>query len=87
MGASHRFDLTLDVTHLIVGEIKTPKYNFVARERPDVTVLLPEWVEALRQSWMQGDDTDIRALEEQWRVPTFTGLSICVSGFEDSESH
>ncbi|PKY03482.1 subunit of DNA polymerase II [Aspergillus campestris IBT 28561] len=83
MGASHRFDLTADVTHLLIGEIKTPKYKYVARERPDVAVLNPEWVEAVRQSWMQGGDTDIRALEEQWRLPTFTGLSICATGFED----
>ena len=87
MGASHRLDLTADVTHLLIGEIKTPKYKYVARERPDVTVLYPEWVEEVRKLWMQGGDTDIRALEEQWRLPTFTGLSICATGFEDGESH
>ncbi|KAI9928125.1 hypothetical protein ASPWEDRAFT_131595 [Aspergillus wentii DTO 134E9] len=83
MGAIHKFDLTSDVTHLIVGEINTPKYKFVARERSDVTVLKPEWIEAVRQSWMQGEDTDIRALEEHHRLPTFAGLSICITGFED----
>ncbi|GAB1215465.1 hypothetical protein ATERTT37_004655 [Aspergillus terreus] len=71
MGATHKFDLTSDVTHLIVGETNTPKYKFVARERSDVVVLKPEWIEAVRQSWMQGDDTDIRALEELHRLPTF----------------
>ncbi|KAL5363375.1 BRCT domain-containing protein [Aspergillus floccosus] len=83
MGATHKFDLTSDVTHLIVGETNTPKYKFVARERSDVIVLKPEWIEAVRQSWMQGDDTDIRALEELHRLPTFAGLSICITGFED----
>ncbi|GES63871.1 subunit of DNA polymerase II [Aspergillus terreus] len=83
MGATHKFDLTSDVTHLIVGETNTPKYKFVARERSDVVVLKPEWIEAVRQSWMQGDDTDIRALEELHRLPTFAGLSICITGFED----
>lgn len=86
MGAIHKFDLTSDVTHLIVGEINTPKYKFVARERSDVTVLKPEWIEAVRQSWMQGEDTDIRTLEEHHRLQTFAGLSICITGFEDSES-
>lgn len=85
MGATHKFDLTSDVTHLIVGETNTPKYKFVARERSDVVVLKPEWIEAVRQSWIQGDDTDIRALEELHRLPTFAGLSICITGFEDSK--
>ncbi|PWY94150.1 subunit of DNA polymerase II [Aspergillus sclerotioniger CBS 115572] len=83
MGATHKFDLTSDVTHLLIGEVNTPKYKFVARERADVTVLKPEWVEAVRQSWMQGGDTDIRALEDQYKFPTFAGLSICITGFED----
>lgn len=86
MGATHKFDLTSDVTHLLVGDINTPKYKFVARERPDVTVLKPEWVQAVRQSWMQGEDTDIRALEGQYKLPTFAGLSICLTGFDDSKS-
>jgi len=85
MGAIHKFDLTSDVTHLLVGETNTPKYKFVARERPDVKVLKPEWIQALRESWMQGGDTDLRTLEEQYRLPTFSGLSICITGFEDSE--
>ncbi|OJJ51068.1 hypothetical protein ASPZODRAFT_148431 [Penicilliopsis zonata CBS 506.65] len=83
MGATHKFDLTSDVTHLLVGELNTAKYKFVARERSDVIVLKPDWIEAVRQSWMQGGDTDIRALEEQYRLPTFMGLAICITGFED----
>lgn len=85
MGATHKYDLTSDVTHLLVGEVNTPKYKFVARERPDVTVLRPEWVQAVRESWMQGGDTNIRALEERYKLPVFEGLSICITGFEDSE--
>ncbi|KAL6237256.1 hypothetical protein BDW75DRAFT_89551 [Aspergillus navahoensis] len=83
MGAGHNYDLTSDVTHLIVGETSTEKYKFVARERSDVVVLRPEWIEAVRQSWMQGGDTDIHALEEQYRLPTFSGTVICITGFED----
>ncbi|KAL5046096.1 hypothetical protein BDW71DRAFT_182803 [Aspergillus fruticulosus] len=83
MGAGHNYDLTSDVTHLLVGETSTEKYKFVARERSDVVVLRPEWIEAVRQSWMQGGDTDIHALEEQYRLPTFSGTVICITGFED----
>lgn len=86
MGAAHEFDLTSDVTHLLVGEVNTEKYKFVARARSDVVVLLPEWIEAVRQSWMQGGDTDLKALEEKYRVPTFYGLKICLTGFDDSKS-
>ncbi|KAL4930934.1 BRCT domain protein [Aspergillus undulatus] len=83
MGAAHCYDLTSDVTHLLVGETSTAKYKFVARERPDIVVLQPEWVEAVRQSWMKGGDTNIQALEERYKLPTFTGCAICITGFED----
>ncbi|MCJ1377058.1 hypothetical protein MMC17_000148 [Xylographa soralifera] len=83
MGAVHKLDLTSDVTHLIVGDTDTPKYKYVAKERPDVKCLLPEWVDAVRQSWMEGGDTDVEALEVQYKLPTFAGLRVCVTGFED----
>ncbi|EER25147.1 BRCA1 C Terminus (BRCT) domain containing protein [Coccidioides posadasii C735 delta SOWgp] len=83
MGAVHMFDLTSDVTHLIVGETNTPKYKYVAKERSDVKVLRPEWIEAVRSSWLLGGDTDLHALEEEYKLPTFAGLSICLTGFED----
>ena len=86
MGAVNMLDLTSDVTHLIVGDTDTPKYKYVAKERPDVKCLLPEWVEAVRQSWLEGDDVDIEALEEQYKLPTFAGLRVCVTGFEDRMS-
>lgn len=84
MGAVHKFDLTSDVTHLIVGETGTPKYKYVAKERSDVVVVKPEWVDAVRGSWMEGGDTDIQGLEDKYRFPLFGGLSICVTGFDDS---
>ncbi|EER38764.1 BRCT domain-containing protein [Histoplasma capsulatum H143] len=83
MGAVHKFDLTSDVTHLIVGELNTPKYRYVAKERADIKVLKAEWVEAVRSSWVLGGDTNLQQLEEQYRFPTFAGLSICLTGFDD----
>ena len=90
MGASHRPDLTFDVTHMVIGEVSTdstPKYKYVARERPDVVVLRPEWIQSVRESWMSGDDdaVDLRTLEEEYRFPVFGQLSICLTGFEDCE--
>lgn len=86
MGAVHKYDLTSDVTHLIVGDTDTPKYKFVAKERPDVKVLLPTWIEAVRASWLEGGTTDVAATEERFRLPIFSGLRICLTGFEDSTS-
>ncbi|PGH30368.1 DNA replication regulator DPB11 [[Emmonsia] crescens] len=85
MGAVHKFDLTSDVTHLIVGELNTPKYKYVAKERADIKVLKAEWVEAVRSSWVLGGETNLQKLEEQYRFPTFAGLSICLTGFDDMD--
>ena len=83
MGAEHKLDLTSDVTHLIVGDSNTAKYKYVAREREDIRVVKLAWVEAVRQAWMRGDDVNIQALEEKYRLPTFAELRICLTGFED----
>ena len=83
MGAVNQLDLTSDVTHLIVGDTDTPKYKYVAKGRPDVQCVLPEWIEAVRDSWMEGGETDVEALEKQFRLPALWRLRICVTGFED----
>ncbi|KKY21124.1 putative subunit of dna polymerase ii [Phaeomoniella chlamydospora] len=83
MGAEHKLDLTSDVTHLIVGNIDTPKYKYVAREREDVKVLRPEWVEAVRQAWMHAEELDLEFLEKEYKVPIFHELAICLTGFDD----
>ena len=85
MGAVHRLDLTSDVTHLIVGDPDTPKYKFVARERLDVKCMLPRWIEALRLRWMEGLEISVEELESEHRLPTFQGLRLCVTGFDDLE--
>ena len=86
MGAVHKLDLTSDVTHLIVGDTDTPKYKFVAKERPDVKCVLPSWIEALRASWLEGGETNVQVLEQVHRLPTFSGLKLCVTGFDDCMS-
>lgn len=83
MGATIKLDLTSDVTHLVVGNINSAKYRYVAKSREDVKVLLPQWLEALRTVWMEGDDVDVAELEEKYRLPTFYGLKICLTGFDN----
>lgn len=101
LGGQHKYDLTPDCTHLIVGEYDTPKYRHVAKERPDVRVMAPAWVEAVRDLWVQDAEIDFLALERQWQLRTFeTGggeptpdgaepqrrrLLCCMTGFEDPD--
>ncbi|KAI4652375.1 hypothetical protein J4E93_002577 [Alternaria ventricosa] len=86
MGATIKLDLTSDVTHLIVGSTDSAKYRYVAKSREDVKVLSPEWLEALREVWMTGDDDlDMAALEKEYRMPTLAGLKICLTGFDNPE--
>jgi DNA replication regulator DPB11 len=83
MGATIKLDLTSDVTHLIVGNTSSAKYRYVAKSREDVRVLLPAWLDAMRTEWMKGGDVDVAALEQQYRLPAFYGLRICLTGFDN----
>jgi DNA replication regulator DPB11 len=83
MGAIHKYDLTSEITHLIVGDYDTPKYRYVAKERPDVKVLTPQWIEAVRQLWIEDQAIDVGATEGEYALPTFATLRICLTGFED----
>ncbi|KAF1357465.1 hypothetical protein EJ07DRAFT_167640 [Lizonia empirigonia] len=86
MGATIKLDLTSDVTHLVAGNTDSAKYRYVAKLREDVKVLSPAWLEALRDVWMEGeDDMDVAGLEKQYRLPTFFGLRICLTGFDNPE--
>ena len=85
MGALHKYDLTSEITHLIVGDYDTPKYRYVAKERPDVKVLTLQWIEAVRQLWIEDQAIDVSATEREYTLPTFATLRICLTGFEDRE--
>ena len=85
MGAIHKLDLTSDVTHLIVGNVDTAKYKYVAKQRTDVKVLPPEWIDTIRTRWMGGEDFDIEKEEIKHRLSTFYELRICLTGVEDGE--
>jgi DNA replication regulator DPB11 len=68
---------------LIIGATTSPKYNWVAKERPDMKVVFPEFVEAVRQVWVTGEEADVAALEEKYKVPALHGQKICITGFSD----
>ncbi|KAK0637436.1 hypothetical protein B0T17DRAFT_568158 [Bombardia bombarda] len=98
LGGIHKYDLTPDCTHLIVGEYDTPKYRHVAKERPDVKPMAAGWIEAVRDLWVADRDIDFAALEAQWQLRTFETsggddnslddrprLLCCLTGFEDPD--
>ncbi|KUI65035.1 S-M checkpoint control protein rad4 [Cytospora mali] len=101
LGGVHKYDLTPDVTHLIVGKYDTPKYRHVAKERPDIKPMAVGWVDAVRNLWVEDEQIDFGALEKVWCLKTFeTGgghinsdgsigakerLLCCLTGFEDLE--
>ncbi|KAI4845770.1 hypothetical protein E4T44_05438, partial [Aureobasidium sp. EXF-8845] len=55
------------------------------KERPDIHVLKPEWIHAIRSSYIEDQDIDLDALAQEHRLPVFYNLHICVTGFEDIE--
>ncbi|KAI2778788.1 hypothetical protein F4815DRAFT_476631 [Daldinia loculata] len=84
LGGIHKYDLTPDVTHLIVGDYDTAKYRHVARERPDIKPMAAGWIDAVRGLWLEDKDFDFTALEEEWRLKTFeTGGGIPKSPIEE----
>jgi DNA replication regulator DPB11 len=83
MGAVHRYDLTLDVTHLIVGAYDTPKYRYVAKERPDVRPMTVEWIEAVRELWINDLEIDMASLEREHALPVFQSLKFSMTGCDD----
>lgn len=101
LGGLHKYDLTPDVTHLIVGEHNTQKYKHVAKSRPDIRPMAIGWVDAVRNLWVQDDPIDFSTLEMKWTLKAFetgggalaeagevgttTKLLCCLSGFEDCE--
>ncbi|KAL7270581.1 protein kinase activating protein dpb11 [Rhizina undulata] len=83
MGARHVLDLTSEVTHLICGEICTPKYKYVARMRPDVKVMKQDWVDAMYKLWLSGEDINAEDFAKEYKFPTFHGLRISLTGIHD----
>ncbi|KAM3512230.1 hypothetical protein MY11210_004148 [Beauveria gryllotalpidicola] len=68
LGGVHNYDLTQDVTHLIVGDYDTPKYRHVARERPDIKAMDAAWIDEIARLWKFDDDINLRELEEKYKL-------------------
>ncbi len=64
----HKYDLTPDVTHLVVGDYDTPKYRHVARERPDIKAMDAAWIDEIAELWKFDQDINLRQLEEKYTL-------------------
>ncbi|ESZ96402.1 hypothetical protein SBOR_3234 [Sclerotinia borealis F-4128] len=84
MGASIRADLTVEVTHLIVGHWDSPKYHYVAKSRPDVRPMTMDWIVSVRDLWVKDHDIDMEFLERQHTLPTLASLKISMTGCDDT---
>ncbi|BFZ64261.1 protein kinase activating protein dpb11 [Saitoella coloradoensis] len=85
MGASYKADLTSDVTHLIAGDIMTPKYKFSAKHRLDVKLMKVEWIGAMYERWLEGEDINVEEYSEKLLLPPFLNLRICVTSLPPSD--
>ncbi|KAI6780104.1 S-M checkpoint control protein-like protein [Emericellopsis cladophorae] len=97
LGGMHKYDLTPDVTHLIVGDYDTPKYRHVARERTDILAMDATWIDALSDLWKNDEPIDFLALERLHQLkpletrgsippthdaaPGRQSLLVCLTGF------
>ncbi|QSZ37160.1 hypothetical protein DSL72_009254 [Monilinia vaccinii-corymbosi] len=84
MGGIIRADLTVEVTHLVVGDWDSPKYHYVAQFRTDVRPMTMDWIATVRDLWVNDHDIDMDLLERQHTLPTFTFLKISMTGCEDT---
>ncbi|KAJ6784045.1 hypothetical protein PWT90_00332 [Aphanocladium album] len=68
LGGIHKYDLTPDVTHLIVGDYDTPKYRHVARERPDIKAMDAAWIDEVSELWKFDEEINLRELEDKYKL-------------------
>ncbi|KAF3928927.1 hypothetical protein AA313_de0205102 [Arthrobotrys entomopaga] len=88
LGATWKQDLTSDATHLIVGEVTTQKYRYVAKQRPDVKPMKISFIEKAHEAWVTNTEIPIYQLEVDHAFPPFAGLRICLTNInEEQERH
>ncbi|OAA43569.1 subunit of DNA polymerase II [Cordyceps fumosorosea ARSEF 2679] len=100
LGGVHKYDLTPDITHLIVGHYDTPKYRHVARQRPNIKPMHAAWIDRISHLWKLDEEINLQALEDEYKLrplercshqpqgeltPEQTSLLICLTGFGDPQ--
>ncbi|KAF3088797.1 hypothetical protein TWF102_008487 [Orbilia oligospora] len=85
LGAVWKQDLTSDATHLIVGDLATQKYRYVAKQRPDVKPMRISFIEKAHEAWVATKSIPIHELEVEHAFPPFLGLRICSTNINDEK--
>lgn len=85
LGAVWKQDLTSDATHLIVGDVNTPKYRYVAKQRPDVKPMRISFIEKAHEAWVATKSIPVHDLEVEHAFPPFCGLRICLTNINDEK--
>ncbi|KAH7906812.1 hypothetical protein BJ138DRAFT_1071221 [Hygrophoropsis aurantiaca] len=78
LGALTTSDFTDRVTHLIASAHGGAKY-MCALERK-IPIMLPEWITASYEVWLKGDDVDLKESLTNYRLPIFSGVTLCLTG-------
>ncbi|KAI3550461.1 BRCA1 C Terminus domain-containing protein [Colletotrichum abscissum] len=86
LGGIHKYDLTPDVTHLVVGDYDTPKYRHVAKERTDIKVMDAKWIDTVGDLWMKDADIDFAALEREWQLKPLETCGHVVDAADSTEA-
>ncbi|KAK6348959.1 hypothetical protein TWF730_009720 [Orbilia blumenaviensis] len=85
LGAVWKQDLTSDATHLIVGDVATQKYRYVAKQRPDVKPMRVSFIEKAHEAWVATQKISVHDLEIEHAFPPFLGLRICLTNINDEK--
>ncbi|KFM76256.1 DNA topoisomerase 2-binding protein 1, partial [Stegodyphus mimosarum] len=83
MGGFFSKDLTKSVTHLVVGEVGSKKYQVAAS--CGLLIMVPDWVNAV---WENGQHALLHATDssfDKYKCPVFKGLIITVSQLSAEE--
>ncbi|WFD28973.1 protein kinase activating protein dpb11 [Malassezia nana] len=84
LGARVCANLTSDVTHLVARTPGSAKYHAAVQFR--MWVVRPEWLYAVREAWMAGEDhVDRDRLALECRLGALEGLTLAVTGVHAQE--
>ncbi|GAA6039213.1 hypothetical protein JCM8097_000472 [Rhodosporidiobolus ruineniae] len=78
-GAQRHGGLQEDTTHLVTDRPEGQKYQVALARR--MHVMQPEWLEAVREAWIAGEQVDWEQLEEDYVMPPLFNVVACLTHF------
>lgn len=82
MGGTHCADLMTDVNFLVIGNRTTPKYEFVIRNRYDITFISPKSIDRVYELWQNGEPVE-RLDPGLYKLAVFHGILVCLARIDD----